>query len=74
MEIESDIAIAFLDVLVIREETTMATKVYRKPTHTGRYLSFNSNHPPHVNRGLVLSLHNRASARCQERQYLFNET
>jgi hypothetical protein len=33
MEIESDSAIAFLDVLVVREETTLATKVYRKPTH-----------------------------------------
>jgi hypothetical protein len=42
METESDNAIAFLDVLVIREETTLATKVYRKPTYTGRYLIFNS--------------------------------
>jgi hypothetical protein len=48
MEIESDSAIAFLDVLVIRKETTLATEVYRKPTHTGRHLNFNSNHPPHV--------------------------
>jgi hypothetical protein len=36
MEIDSDSAIPFLDVLVIRKETTLATKVYRKPTHTGR--------------------------------------
>jgi hypothetical protein len=48
MEIKSDSAIAFLDVLAIREETTLATKVYRKPTHTGRYLNFSPNHPPHV--------------------------
>jgi hypothetical protein len=34
MEKELDTAIAFLAVLVIREETTLATKVYRKPTHT----------------------------------------
>jgi hypothetical protein len=33
MEVESDSAIAFLDVLVFRKETTLATKVYRKPTH-----------------------------------------
>jgi hypothetical protein len=70
MEVESDSVIAFLDVLVIRKETTLATKVYRKPTHTGRYLSFYSNHPPHVKRSLIHSLHNRASTICQERQDL----
>jgi hypothetical protein len=32
MEIESGSAIAFVDVLVISEEATIATKVYRKPT------------------------------------------
>jgi hypothetical protein len=35
MEIESYSALAFLDVLVIREEMTLATKAYRKPIHTG---------------------------------------
>jgi hypothetical protein len=48
MEIESDSVIAYFDVLVIREETTLATKVYRKPTHTDQYLNCNSKHPPHV--------------------------
>jgi hypothetical protein len=70
MEIESGSAIAFLDVLVIKKGTTLATKVYRKPTHAGRYLNFNSNYPPHVKRGLIQSLHNRASTICQERQDL----
>jgi hypothetical protein len=73
MEIDSVSAIAFLDVLVIREEMTLATKVYRKPTHTGQYLSFNSNHPPNVKRGLILSLHNRASTIYQEQQDLVKE-
>jgi hypothetical protein len=50
-----------------------ATRVYRKPTHTGRYLNFNSNHPPHVKRGLIQILHNRASTTCQERQDLAEE-
>jgi uncharacterized protein involved in propanediol utilization len=45
MEIESGSAIPFLDVLVIGKETTLATKVYRKPTHTGQYLKLKSNHP-----------------------------
>jgi hypothetical protein len=61
MEIESDSAIPFLDILVIRKEMTSTTKVYRKPTHTGQYLNFNSNHPLNVKRGLIQSLHNRAT-------------
>jgi hypothetical protein len=73
METESNNAIAFLEVLVIREETTLATKVNRKSTHIRRYLNFNSNHPPHVKRGLIQSLHNRASTICQERQDLVKE-
>jgi hypothetical protein len=48
MEIKSGSLIAFLDALVIREETTLATNVYRKPTHNVRHLNFNSKHPPHV--------------------------
>jgi hypothetical protein len=63
VEIEPDSAIPFLDVLVSREGKTLVTKVYRKPTYTGGYLNFNSNHPPHVKRGLIQSLHNRAYAR-----------
>jgi hypothetical protein len=65
--------IAFLDIMVIREETTLANKVYRKPTHTGRYVKFNSNYPSHVKWGLIQSLHSRASTICQERQNLVKE-
>jgi hypothetical protein len=43
------------------------------PPNIGRYLSFNSNHPPHVKRGLIQSLHNKASTICQERQDLVKE-
>jgi hypothetical protein len=46
-------AIPFLDLLVIRKEMTLTTKIYREPSHTGRYLNFKSNHPPHVKRGLI---------------------
>jgi hypothetical protein len=73
MEIESDSENAFLDVLVIREEMTLANKVYRKPTHTGQYHNFSSNHLPDVKRGFNQSLHNRASITCQERKDLFIE-
>jgi hypothetical protein len=38
METEVDNKIPFLDVLVIKKHSTMTTTVYRKPSHTGRYL------------------------------------
>jgi hypothetical protein len=66
METESDNAISFLDVLVIRKETALGTQVCRKPTHTGRYLNYKSNHSPNVKRALIQSLHNRASTACQD--------
>jgi hypothetical protein len=47
-EIESDSESPFFDVLIIRKETTLATIVYRKPTHTERYINFNSNNPQPV--------------------------
>jgi hypothetical protein len=71
MEIESNSEIPFLDVLVIRKETTLTTEVYRKPIHNGRYLRFSSDHPPHIKRGLVQSLHRRVTTICQERQDLY---
>jgi hypothetical protein len=53
MEIESDSAIPFLDVLVIKKGITLAIKVYKKPIQTRQYLNFNSDHPPHVKKGLI---------------------
>jgi hypothetical protein len=52
-EIESNSAIPLLDVLVISKGMTLATEVYRKPTHTGQYLNFKSNHPSHLKRGSI---------------------
>jgi hypothetical protein len=52
MEIQSDSAVPFLDVPVIRKEMTLATKVYRKPTHTGQYLNFKYNQLLHVRKGI----------------------
>ena len=61
VEKEQDGTLPFMDVLVSRlVDGSMMTSVYRKPTHTDRYLSYNSNHPPHVKRGVIKSLLNRA--------------
>jgi hypothetical protein len=72
MEMESGRVIAFLDVLVIRKWTTLATKVSRKPAHTGQQLNFKTNQPLHVKRRLIQSLHNRASI-IHQKQHLFNK-
>ena len=36
--------IAFLDALVTRKDNALIVEVYRKPTHTDRYLDFFSHH------------------------------
>jgi hypothetical protein len=73
METEANNNIPFLDVHVIRKQSSIITAVYRKPTHTGRYLNFHSNHPPHVKRGIIWSLYNRATIICREQQDLAHE-
>ena len=53
-ELESEGTLSFLDVAVIRKTNgTLSTDIYRKPTHTGRYLSFSSHHP--LNKGWATS-------------------
>ena len=42
----------------------MSTSVYRKATHTDRYLNFNSHHHPKVLAGVVKCLKNRAVCVC----------
>jgi hypothetical protein len=69
MQIESNSATSFLDVPAITG-TALATKVYRKPNHTGRYLNFKFNHIPHVRKGIIQSLQIAASTISQERQDL----
>ena len=46
MEEESDGRLAFLDTEIIHHGNgSLTTKVYRKKTHTNKYLSFKSDHP-----------------------------
>ena len=61
MEKEENSSIAFLDINVTRrEDGSFKTSIYRKPTHTNRYLNFQSNHPNSHKRSVVNSLINRA--------------
>lgn len=52
MEVETNNTFPFLDVLVRKSDSNLSTNVYRKPTHTGHYLHFKSDHQ-HVKRGGV---------------------
>ncbi len=44
IEEENNNQIAFLDTLVTRKDNNLIVEVYRKPTHTDRYLDFYSHH------------------------------
>jgi hypothetical protein len=58
MEVEANDTLPFLDVLVMKRDPKLTTKVYWKPTHTGCYLHFKFNHPHHTKRGVIDSLVN----------------
>ena len=61
VEEEREGSLPFLDTLLQRrDDGSLDVTVYRKPTHTDRYLDFQSHHPSHVKRGLVRCLYDRA--------------
>ena len=53
MELEKDGKIPFLDILVVKDNGRIRTEVYRKPTHTDRYLHYQSCHPQHIRTGII---------------------
>ena len=62
-EIEKNNCLAFLDVLVTREET-FCTSLYRKPTFSGLYSNFESFMPDSYKKGLIFTLLHRAFVLC----------
>jgi hypothetical protein len=61
MKIENNTKLSFLDVLITRaEDKKLEFTVYRKPTHTDRYLQRTSNHHPIQKRGIIKTLIERA--------------
>ncbi|XP_050299707.1 uncharacterized protein LOC126738416 [Anthonomus grandis grandis] len=73
METEKDSALPFLDVLVKKVGGNLRTSVYRKPTHTGQYLHYESNHPATTKVGIIRSLYNRARTICRNDEDLKTE-
>ena len=64
-EMETDRSLPFLDIkLMVRPNGSLAHTVYRKPTHTDRYLHASSHHHPRHLGSVVTSLINRAHDLC----------
>ena len=66
MEKESEGKISFLDVQIERKEGKLSTRVYRKITHTDRYINYASHHHPKTKTGVIACLRNRAEKVCDQ--------
>ena len=64
MEEEKDRVMAFLDLSIRRTDDSLITKVYRKDTHTYRYIHWRSNHTKKNLLGVLKGLINRAYRLC----------
>ena len=60
MEEETNGKLAFLDTLLKRNNGEISVLVYRKPTHTDKYLHYSSHHQTSCKESVVSSLFNRA--------------
>ncbi|GJQ72970.1 hypothetical protein Trydic_g1609 [Trypoxylus dichotomus] len=68
MEIEEDVNLPFLDLLMERTDSNkLGHSVYRKKTHTDRYLHAASHHHPQEKRSLINILSRRAEKISDER-------
>ena len=65
-ELEEDGKLPFLDTLLHQQnDGSIDIIVYRKPTHTDRYLQFSSHHPHQVKLGIASCLFYRARTIAQ---------
>ena len=73
-EQETDGCINFLDMKIRRSfNGYLSFSIYRKPTHTDKYLDFHSNHPNCHKESVVRSLYERAFKLCDD-DFIDDET
>ena len=59
---EKEDTLLFLDILVMKKKSgILATKIYRKETHTNHYLNYKSCHSQQQKQGIIISLLNRSA-------------
>ena len=63
----------FLDTLTKPTSNSMESTVYRKPTHTDRYLDYNSNHPISAKLSVIHILIHRAKQVCSTPEFFAKE-
>ena len=70
----TDGSIPFLGTIVMpQSDGSLLTSVYRKPTHTDRYLQWNSHHHLSTNFSVINTLKHRAKTVCSNNQLLKEE-
>ena len=70
----TDGSMPFLDILVTpKQDGSLSTTVYRKPTHTDLYLQWDSHHTISSKYSVVGTLHHRAKTLCSSPQLLQQE-
>ena len=73
-ECREDGSMPFLDILITpREDGSLSTTVYRKPTHTDLYLQWGSNHTVSSKYSVVGALHHRPKTTCSSLELLQQE-
>jgi hypothetical protein len=60
-----EFGLPFLAIVIMKRGSKFATRVYRKPTDTGRYLHL-FNHPHHVERRVLHSLVRQTEVICPD--------
>ena len=73
IEIPGTDGLPFLDTLTKSTPTSIESTVHRKPSHTDRYLDFNSNHPISAKLSVIHTLIHRAKQVCYTPEFLAKE-
>ena len=73
LERERNGILPFMDIHIRRENDRLVTKVYRKETHTNRYLNWKSNHSKSFLLGIIKGQTHRAHYFCDLKEDLLEE-